>query len=134
MITAEDARKLTEGSMKYKGLWFKIKLNWMCGRINKLIENTAERGDTSIEIQTSSDTAIKYFPLIAHLYENYGYIVAYHRSGILQIRWDDYIPTSNYVYHWNYYTQQEEELENESTSKTSGNRKNKGAIIYRGKK
>lgn len=137
MITAKDARELTKGSMKYKGLWFKTRLNWICGCINKSIENTADKGETFVDLTFSDNVMKKYCSIITQLYEKQGYIIGYNISnGIIEIRWDnDFYKLNNrngYTCFWDYSTK--EEMNNESTSKTSGNRKNKGAIVYRGKK
>lgn len=86
-MTAEEARELSHGSMKHKGFFFKLRLNWMCGIINKKIENAAELGKTYLNIWENTDTARKYFPLIAEMYSKLGYVVGYN-DGSMRITWD----------------------------------------------
>ena len=92
-MTAEEARELTAGSEKHKGLWFKSRLIWTCGRINHLIENAAESGSIAVEIERDADFAKKYYPLIAKAYEKEGYFIAYQNRKArgkcaLAIVWD----------------------------------------------
>lgn len=77
-ITADEARELMHGSMERKGLIFRAVLAWICGRINVAIENAAESGYGHICYEViKGKTAIKYFPLIAQLYEKDKYVVMY---------------------------------------------------------
>ena len=133
-MNAKEARELMNGSMNYKGPWFKIRLNWLCGRINKQIENAAEQGDwgTIFRIHSRA-TAQKYFPLMAQFYESLDYDVAYSYSdGEFEVYWDlSRLPewrihqlrtNSHYQHHIKW-----EEPANESNSTSSGDRKNKRA-------
>lgn len=89
-MTAEEARELMNGSMNYKGIWYKIRLNWFCGCINRRIERAAELNQKYIKfIVSHEDTARQYFPVIARFYEELGYYVAFsYHHGSLKIYWD----------------------------------------------
>ena len=113
-MTADEARELVNGSMKYKGLFFKLKLSWMCGRINQEIEKRAEKGGMEIEVTKNSADAKQYYPIIAQLYEKQGYFVAYNSRydsfNKMLISWEDftkldlytlqvYLESDRYQYH-----------------------------------
>lgn len=102
-MTADEARELVNGSMKHKGLFFKLKLSWMCGMINQEIEKRAEKGGMEIEIDKNSADAKQYYPIIAKLYEKQGYFVAYNsRYGNfnkLLISWEDFTKLDNFTLH-----------------------------------
>ena len=89
-ITADEARELMRGSMERKGIIFKIRLAWICGRLNQKIEHAAEMGEGHYFYETENRNIAKmYFPLMAKFYEAEGYIVIYdeyHKS--LGIFWD----------------------------------------------
>ena len=89
-MTAEEARELMDGSMKYKSIAFKLYLNWICGRINKKIEKAAELGNPQVIIKFNLYKIAKYyFPIITQLYEKQGYHVVYtfYRQE-MRIIWD----------------------------------------------
>ena len=92
-MNAKEACELMHGSMKKKGLFFKVKLAWMCGRINKMIEKEAELGEKYLVVSgVKQETAKQCFPLLAQMYENLGFFVAYVSryvtSNELVIIWD----------------------------------------------
>ena len=134
-MNAEEAKKLMNGSMSHKGVWFKTRLNWFCGRLNKSIENAAEHGKQYTTLQLHSRaTAKQYFPVMAHFYEDLGFYVAFsYRNNTFEVYWDltnisdwkikDLTCNSCYDHH----IKLEEPL-NESNSAPSGNRENKGTI------
>jgi len=69
--------ELTENTMK-KGKFFKIKLAWLCGKLNYLIEHNAKLGRGYAKIDNITKRVSKvYFPLMAKFYEADGYIVYY---------------------------------------------------------
>lgn len=76
-ITAQEAKELTDGSMKRKGLFFKLRLYFMCGLVNSQIENKAELGLTEARIENDETVARQYYPLMASFYENLGYYVRF---------------------------------------------------------
>lgn len=72
------AQELSDGSIKNKGLWFKIRLCWFCGILNKKIEREAEHTSYTAEITVENESvAEQYFKVMARLYEKLGYIVYY---------------------------------------------------------
>ncbi len=130
-MEAKEARELMKGSIKHKGLWFKARLNWFCGRINKQIEDAAERGESYIQFTVRSDnTAKRYFSIITQFYEDLGYYVAFaYHNNTLEIYWDlsdlsqytiERLCTNSYYYHHIKL----EESENESNCTSSRNREN----------
>lgn len=77
-MKAQEAMELTKGSIKTKGILFKIKLAWLCGRLNYKIERDAELGQGTTKLENISErTARLYFPLMAKLYEADDYLVCY---------------------------------------------------------
>lgn len=77
VITAEEARELTAGSMKCKGYLYKIRLAWICGLVNKKIENAAESGENYVVLESSYNVSKKYFPIMSDIYEKLGYTIGY---------------------------------------------------------
>ena len=89
-MTASEAKELMQGSTSHKGKWFKTRLAWFSGRINKKIENAAEAGKDHTTFSVKWEiTARKYFPLLAQLYEDLGYYVAFsYNKQTFEIYWD----------------------------------------------
>ena len=89
-MTAAKAKELMNGSSEYKGLWFKCRMSWLCGIINKKIENDAELGNNSTSIIVYSDkVARRYFPLMAKYYEDLDFYVVYSFSdNRFRVIWD----------------------------------------------
>jgi hypothetical protein len=130
-MTASEAKELMQGSTNYKGKWFKTRLAWFCGRINKKIENAAEVGDHyTIFFVKLESTARKYFPLLAQFYEDLEYYVVFsYKRKRFEIYWD-LSKLNRYALEGlqsKYYDHpiKLEEQTNEDNSKTNGNRKNK---------
>ena len=111
-MKAFEAMKLTKGSIKRKGLIFKIKLAWLCGILNNKIENNAELGFSEAELENINKRNAKlYFPLMAKYYEDEGYFVCYKNSyeyyNTFKVIWNKKkIP--NTIYNYNYYTEEKE--------------------------
>lgn len=77
-MTADDAREIMTGSMQNKFVFYKAKLTFICGMLNKYIDSSARIGDSSAGIKSKGDVlAKKYYPLMAKLYEDRGFVVAY---------------------------------------------------------
>lgn len=122
ILTADEARILTKGSMDHKGLIFKARLAWTCGRINKQIEKAAELGETDVTIcGISKRFARQYFPILAQLYEDEGYFVCYTDSGsnsnIFTLSWANFstlpltkllcfLSEGSYYYIYSYHTKE----------------------------
>lgn len=89
-MTASEAKELMQGSTSHKGKWFKTRLAWFSGRINKKIENAAEAGKDHTTFSVKWEiTARKYFPLLAQLYEDLGYYVAFsYNKQTFKIYWN----------------------------------------------
>lgn len=132
-MTAAEARELATGSLKYKGLWYKVRLAWLCGRINKEIEFAAEAGQSLTSIQNiHKKTAQRYFLMLAKLYEAEGFFICYTIEldyyNSFYIVWD----LSRMQRWWinsvykesDYYTPIKETDTNESNSTSSRNWKN----------
>lgn len=80
MLTKDEARELTNGSLEHKGLWFKLRLCMMYAKIDRWIERGAELGESTITFEIDDIPAKKYFPVMKMYYENLGFFVAY-RTG-----------------------------------------------------
>ena len=76
-MTADEAKTLMSGTMAKKGLIFRTRIAWVCGMLNKTIENAAERGKGEIRFYSSKNFSEKYFPLLAQIYNDLGYSVFY---------------------------------------------------------
>lgn len=130
-MTAAEAKELMKGSPEYKGLWFKCRMNWFCGIINKKIENDAELGNSLTSITVYSDkTARRYFPLMAKYYEDLDFYVVYSFSdNRFRVIWD-LSNFSEYTLHQlktdSYYDHhiKMEETKNENNCSPKRNRKN----------
>ena len=80
-MNAQEAMELTKGSIKTKGILFKIRLAWLCGRLNYMIKRNAELGQGTTKLEDMGErTAHLYFPLMAKFYEADGYLVCYNNS------------------------------------------------------
>ena len=77
MLTPQEARELMANTSKPKFSLSNVKLVWMCGRINSLIEKSAALGKPFVFIVYDEEIAQKYFKYLAKLYEEQGYCVAY---------------------------------------------------------
>jgi len=93
-MTAEEARTLMSGSMKRKGLIFKTRIAWICGILNKRIENAAESGEDQIHYHGSKSFSEKYYPLIAGFYRDLGFSVLYNSGRYSKV-------DNEMVIHWN---------------------------------
>lgn len=94
-MTADEARKLTKGSMDHKGFIFKARLAWTCGLLNKKIEEAAELGETEVTMSgVGRKFARRYFSILAQTYEDEGYFVCYADntaiSNAFTISWADF--------------------------------------------
>ena len=107
-MNAHEAMELTKGSIKKKGWFFKMRLTWLCGKLNHIIENEAELGQGRAELDDINQrTARLYFPLMAQLYEADDYYVCYQDQynyyNEFVVIWDkSKIPSTfkkNYTYH-----------------------------------
>lgn len=111
-MKAFEAMELTKGSIKRKGLIFKIKLAWLCGILNHKIENNAELGFSEAELEKiDKHNAKLYYPLMAKCYENDGYFVCYQNHydyyNAFKVIWNkEKIP--NILYNYDYYTKEKE--------------------------
>ena len=77
-MTADDAREIMTGSMQNKFVFYKAKLTFICGMLNKYIDSSARLGDSCAGIKSKGNVlAKKYYPLMAKLYEDRGFVVAY---------------------------------------------------------
>lgn len=77
-MKADEARKITEGNVEHRDIWFKLKLSWMCGVINSKIEKAAAKGLGWVDIKIrNNDMRDMYLPVIWKVYEDLGYMVYY---------------------------------------------------------
>ena len=106
VLTAEEARELTAGSMKCKGYLYKIRLAWICGLVNKKIENAAENGENYVILEFSYNVSKKYFPIMSEIYGKLGYTIGYNNWKFM-ISWNFQELSSNeknhFVYSSNYF-------------------------------
>ena len=130
-MTAAEAKELMNGSMNYKGIWYRARLAWICGTINKKIEYYAEHGYNKTEIRKNKNFAEIYYPMLAKLYEKNGFLVCYDTYleyyNSFYIIWDfSKIPDwwkEKYYNKFNYHTITEEERKlNESDCSSGGDR------------
>lgn len=82
MITAEDARNVLNDSMnlEHKSIWFKIRLWWTCGVLNRKIQHAASMGETSVTLYDYSQSSTfksQYYQIIKKLYNQLGFYVGY---------------------------------------------------------
>ena len=82
MITADDARNILNDSMnlEHKSIWFKIRLWWICGVLNRQIQHAASTGETSVilyDYRQSLTFQIQYFPFIKKFYNQLGFYVGF---------------------------------------------------------
>ena len=109
-MKALEAMELTKGSMKRKGLLFKVKITYLCGKLNCIIEHEAEYGQTEAKLKNIGKHSAKiYFPLMAELYEENGFFVYYSTcytyDNEFRVFWDkDNIPR---LYGYDYRTKEE---------------------------
>lgn len=106
-MTAEEALALYKGSTDHKGPIFKLRLWYLCGILNKRIENNAETGFVTATIKFSSQTtARQYCRVMKEFYEDLGYSVAYNDDDYCH-RW---LGEYGYIFvvSWNYKTLKEE--------------------------
>ena len=76
-MTAEEARIIMSGSMQNKFVFYKSRLTFECGLINKAIDREARVGGWHVILGSTRAFAKKYFAHMAKLYEDKGFIVAY---------------------------------------------------------
>ena len=74
MMTADEAKELVEEHKqgKWYGLFFRLKLAWLCGIINETIEAAAKKGETHIRFEFD-DTEKKYIDPLTTIYTKQGY-------------------------------------------------------------
>lgn len=82
MITAENARGLLNDStnLEHKSIWFKIRLWWTCGVLNRQIQHAASTGETSVTLydyRQSLTFQSQYFPFIKKFYNQLGFYVGF---------------------------------------------------------
>jgi len=87
MITAREARKLTAGSLDFKGPWFKFRYKVYLHKIKKAIENAAEHGYDEI---TVGDFPTEYLLLLEKEINNWGFVVHTDYIGLkMRIDWNE---------------------------------------------
>ena len=82
MITAEDARNILNDSMnlEHRSIWFKIRLWWTCGVLNRQIQHAASTGETYVTLcdyDQSSTFKRHYYPIIKKFYNHLGFYVGF---------------------------------------------------------
>lgn len=93
-MTAEEARIIMGGSMQNKFLFYKSRLTFECGLINKAIDREARVGGWHVILGSTRAFAKKYYAHMAKLYEEKGFIVAYSinegnaDSPVFHVYWD----------------------------------------------
>lgn len=102
-MTAEEALELKNGSIKRKGAWFKLRLAWACGKLNKDIEYSAEHGDAYCEYTASRSFAKQYYPVMAKIYEDRHFFIAYTTKCLVNsfiVVWDFNSLTQHQKFAW----------------------------------
>ena len=123
-MNAHEAMELTKGSIKRKGWLFKMRLAWLCGRLNHAIENNAELGRGYAQLNNiNRHTALLYFPIMAKLYEADDYFVCYthyytYGYNKFVVFWNKNEIPYDVKYNYNYYTGVNK---NESNCSSNGN-------------
>ena len=112
-MTADEAKTLMSGTMEKKGLLFRTRIAWVCGMLNKTIENAVERGKGEIRFYSSKNFSEKYYPLLAQIYNDLGYSVFYNvghynkSDNEMLISWNlDSLPfklLANFLDHYQYW-------------------------------
>lgn len=75
LLTADDAQKITE-NYEQKSWFYKLRLAWYCGKINKSIEKAANDGEYRIKVLVKTKkTWDAYIYKIIELYRDLGYKV-----------------------------------------------------------
>lgn len=110
-MKALEAMELTKGSVKRKGILFKAKLAWYCGRLNYKIENSAELGQSDASLdKVNKRNAKLYFPLMAQYYEDDGYFVCYQNNydyyNTFRVFWNKDKRPGDLRYGYDYHTKE----------------------------
>ena len=91
-MTAEEMREIMHGSMRNKFMFYKAHLTFVCGVLNKSIDNAARIGDGSVCIKKDYAFAKKYYAHMARLYESKGFAVSYsiqtESGNCFNVYWD----------------------------------------------
>lgn len=120
-MNAHEAMELTKGSIQRKGWLFKMKLAWLCGKLNHTIENEAELGQGRAELDDINQrTARLYFPLMAQFYEADDYYVCYQDQysyyNEFVVIWDESKIPSTFKKNYTYRTKEKNHESNRSSS------------------
>ena len=115
MILALRKKFMQKTSLKAFNFFQKMYITYVCGKINKEIEKSAKKGNTSVRV-FFDNSDIKYIPFIINCYEEDGYRVCHnsewHEGNLVNclfITWNNKEKLPLFIYAWqigktHYYT------------------------------